>query len=298
MPIGSAAVYENISLPSSNYFTEKEYPFLSETAPLRNLQINGAWPAHCTPQGTTDGQLRVPDNYFIEQGSASYMPNNAAGGLRSDGNTIKEFVFASRCVGNGPIYGGVGLCTHSIYGSGVGAYCAHGGSGLSAVGGSLRLHEIPNTLGAIPHALKLTLPSTSLANCNGGYRWPAVTADSGYNNPSSWQYYNGSNCNFRMGSLVALLPTYTCPTATTLAGRVCQALKDYGAYVVDVHPSNGTGWNPLTINGEIGTQSSLDAIGSQLVPMITSLKVIANNASNNIGGGGTPRVPLAPPIGN
>ena len=54
----------------------------------------------------------------------------------------------------------------------------------------------------------------------------------------------------------------------------------------------------MTINGEIGTQSSLDAIGSQLVPMITSLKVIANNASNNIGGGGTPRVPLAPPIGN
>lgn len=304
MPIGTGAVYVDAGLPRTNYTTESEYPVLSTTAPLRPLMDNGAWPASCGG-GVTVGDVRIPDGYLIEEGSASYMPNNAAAALGADGRTVQEFLYASRCDTTGPVYAGISLCAHDLYGDGgIGRYCAHGGSGLSAVGGSLRAWEVTAS-GAISHALKVTLPSYLLSNCAGGYRWPAIVADAGHEDPGSWQYYAGSNCDLRMGALLAIPPTADCTAlvSSTLARRLCAALRDYGAYVVDVHPSwdaacgcPRTDWRPMTINAEHGAETALDAVGSQLLTLFQELAVVANNSASSIGGGGTPRVPLAPPI--
>jgi hypothetical protein len=161
---------------------------------------------------------------------------------------------------------------------------------LSGVGGVIRVWEVNGTE-PIRHALKITLGAHMLSNCNGGYRWPAVAAD-GYHNSA----YVGSICDLRMGSLLALPPSYPCPTGPSLSARICQAMKDYGLYVGDTH--NAPGWNPLSIIGEYGTNSALSGIGGALQTYAEALDVVANNSSTNIGGGGTPRVPLLPPIGN
>lgn len=294
------------NLPRTNYYHEDEFVLLNPNAPLRTLRDNGAWPATCGG-GTDKGQVRVPDGYLIDEGNDSYMPNNAAGSIRSDGRTIQEFLFASRCSGTGDIFTGYTLCSHDIYGNGgIGQYCAHGGSGLSSVGGSLRVWETTGTA-PIAHALKLTMPSYVLSNCSGGYRWPAIAADTGFGDSGSWQYYAGSNCNLRMGSLLAIPANADCNTLVSagLGRRICKALQDYGAYVVDVHPSwnagcqcANTNWRPMTINGEIGTGDAMYAVESQLLTLFENLHVVSNNSSSNVGGGGTPRVPLAPPIGN
>ncbi len=80
-----------------------------------------------------------------------------------------------------------------------------------------------------------------------------------------------------------------------LAKRLCVALQNYGGYVVDSGPQ---GWNPMVLIGDWGTADALEAVGDEIVTLFTDLQVVNNNASNNVGGGGTPRVPLAPPIGN
>lgn len=304
-PIGSNAQYVDANLPRTNYYHETELVYLDPSAPLRPLRDNGQWPATCGG-GSSQGEVRIPDGVLISQGSDSYMPNNAAGALRADGRTIQEFLYASRCNGTGEVYTGLTLCEHDIYGSGVGPYCAHGGSGLSGVGGSLRLWEITSTQ-PIKHALKITMPSYLLSKCNGGQRWPAQNADSGYSDTGSWQYYAGTICDLRMGSLLAMPANVNCDTlvSAALARRICKALQDYGAYVVDVHPSWNAGclcprtdWRPMTLNGEAGTEAPTEAVGSQILTLFENLDVIANNSASNLGGGGTPRVPLSPPISN
>jgi len=305
MPIGSGATYVDANLQSAPYYHEDEFPILMQQGPLRPVMENGIWPASCGG-GTQEAQARIPDGYLVEPGGGGYYPNNAAGVLLEDGRTVLEFQYAARCSGTGPMYAGAVRCSLDIYGSGIGCFAAHGGSGLSGVGGSLRVWEVNGT-GAIAHALKLTMPSHTLSNCNNGYRWPAIASDSGFDETSSSQYYAGSNCNLRMGSLLAVPPSVNCNTlvSSTLGRRLCKTFQDYGAYVVDVHPSWNTGcqcprtdWRPLTINGEIGTGEVLYTIDDQIITIFQELQVVSNNASGTVGGGGTPRAPLAPPIGN
>jgi|CXWL01.1.fsa_nt_gi hypothetical protein len=305
MPIGASAQYTDAALPHTNYVHEDEFPFLNASAPLRDIYDNGIWPGTCGG-GTKKGSARVPDGLLIGEGNSNYLPNNSGGALLADGQTIMEFQYTSRCGGTAPVYVGRTACSMSIYGSGVECYGAHGGSGLSGVGGGLRTWEVSGSA-PIAHALKVTLPSYVLSSCSSGYRWPALTADSGYNNSGSWQYYAGSNCSLRMGALLAVPPSVNCDTlvSATLARRICKAMQDYGAYVVDVHPSWNAGcqcprtdWRPMTINGEVGTAGAVEAVGSQMLTIFDNLDVVNNNSSTSVGGGGAPRVPLAPPIGN
>jgi hypothetical protein len=297
-PIGSGAVYQTIFLPNSQYVHEDEILGMDPAAPLRPTYDRDSWDATCSG-GSSFGSFPVRNDLITDVTSGSYLPNNTGALIETDGNTIQEGIWMARCSTTGPLYWGLTLGSHDIYGDGVsGFYGGHGGSGLSAVGGSIRLWEITDS-GPIRHALKVTLPVTTLSNCSGGYRWPAQIADGGWNDPGGWNYYAGSVCAMRMGSLIALPPTENCNTlvSATLARRICQALQDYGAYVVDTHP-NAPGWNPLTLNGEVGTDGPVSAVDGELMTVLTKLKVVANNGPASIGGGGTPRVPLASPIGN
>jgi hypothetical protein len=303
MPIGSAAQYTpaNLGTPSG-FFFEDEFLFLDPNAPVRTLTGDGhAWPASCSG-GSDSLQVRVRDGATIPGGGASYQPNNTGAALLANNpDVVQEYLASCRNNPTGNLYAGWFLCQHSLRGSGVGPYCAHGGSGLSAVGGSLRLWELaPGT--PIRHALKLTMPVSTLSDdqvgqCDAGHRWPAIIADAGWNSVGGGSHYSGAVNQLCMGSLLALPPSINCESlvAAELSRRICAALRDYGAYVVDVHP-NGPNWRPFTINGEIGVGSQVS--GSQMITLFQNLQVVTNNSSSTIGGGGTPRVPLAPPIAN
>jgi hypothetical protein len=75
---------------------------------------------------------------------------------------------------------------------------------------------------------------------------------------------------------------------------MCHAFQDYGAYVVD-----DTYWDvhaiDLDYNAEFGDGGSFDDDMQKLFQM---LNVVDNNGPSSIGGGGTPRAPLAPPFAN
>ena len=141
-----------------------------------------------------------------------------------------------------------------------------------------------------------------------GYTWPAKTADSG----ASEGAYAGKNPNVRMGSLLAIDPNVTAESLgiTTKPGKkIFKALQDYGCYIVD-----DSAWEEYNFCGDIAvidevkkayginingnysmTADSVNrAWAKDLKAMIENLKVITNNSKATVGGGGTPRRPLAP----
>lgn len=175
---------------------------------------------------------------------------------------------------------------------------------MSTIGGTIRYGEF--TSGAINHVLKINLwAKFFLSHNNNGYRWPAGTADGGYSDPSSFNYYNGSVSELRMGALLALNKNanVTAMGFETTPGKIlAKTFQDYGAYVVD-----NTSWNNCALTTETGPTGivrkefsdlygfgmeawdNLDntAWGWDIKRIITNLYVVDNNVVNNIGGGPT-----------
>lgn len=136
-----------------------------------------------------------------------------------------------------------------------------------------------------------------------GYRWPADRADR-----YAPEYYHGSNPAFVQGSLLAIPPdiTETSLNLQTLPARkLFHALQDYGAYVVD-----DAGWDAFYFAVETGVPEEFSTVYhyqfecdtgnfyEDVMKLFQALCIIDNNGPNSIGGGGTPRQPLAPPIDN
>ena len=109
---------------------------------------------------------------------------------------------------------------------------AHGGSGLSTVGGSIRDGELSGP-GRIRHALKINIDcaqSLVLAGVGHSHRWPAVQED----DPLDRERYGGSNPRLMPGALLALPRHFHVSELKSYQGRkLAWALKNYGAYVVD-----------------------------------------------------------------
>jgi hypothetical protein len=276
MPIGSGARYVPAGIEYAGAWNgqitrDNEYIGLNPNDPLRRLN-NGAL-VHVPPSMSHDGSWNGCATLLMEDGRsiASGQPLRLSAG----GDPSWQYDFT-----NG----------QDLYGDG--RFGCHGGSSLSGVGGSLRVGEL-NGADPIRHALKVNLFAQRFLSCSdGGYRWPAFRADA-YMDCSS---YGGDVPALRMGSLLAILPSVDCDATVTSrhARKLCHALQDYGAYVVD-----DTYWDvhaiDLDVNAEFGDGGSFHSDMQRLFQM---LSVVDNNSASNVGGGGTPRAPLAPPIGN
>lgn len=198
---------------------------------------------------------------------------------------------------------------------------AHGGSGLSSFGGTIRLGELLPGSPPIRHALKLELWAHAFyyfnwtsANYSSCYTWPAVGCDSYWNHAGIG--YNGTLPVLHPGSLLAvppdLAPSVRAKLATEPARRILDALTDYGGYIVDdtgsqrgggaicmEHGVNAEilqayGWSVAIENPLTPSQGA--PLYNDLVTMFQALAVVANNGPDNVGGGGTPRQPPPPPI--
>ena len=304
MPIGSGARYIAANIQSA-YFAGGDEELLYKvpaSAPVRSVYAPGAWgPGRCT--GTlSQGKLPLPDNLIVADATNTSTPNNASAFLMPDGKTLVQLNPLARCSAGGNVYGWR-TPDVNIYGSGIRG--GHGGSGLSSIGGSIRRGELTGSQ-PIRHALKINLWAQKYlhySSSNPGYRWPADRADS-----YAAKEYKGTNPKLVMGTLLAIPPVVTEKSLAlqTPAGRkLFQALQNYGGYVVD-----DTAWNSHALSVEKGVfeefratfgydfEGTSGAFYNDYIKLFKALYIVDNNGANSVGGGGQPRAPLAPPIGN
>ncbi|MBC8143280.1 MAG: hypothetical protein H7Y38_17785 [Armatimonadetes bacterium] len=165
-------------------------------------------------------------------------------------------------------------------------YGSHFGSGLPALGGTLRTGELSGSV-SIDHALNLLLPPEILNGSSGGYRWPATNADEGYGDS-----YLGGNTAARMGCLLALPQTFDVnQLASPEARRVATALKDYGGYCTDGAANNvfqiameESEFNHLQNNYGTDPDNGTPWSNDQRT-ILSELQIVNNNGPDTIGGG-------------
>ncbi len=184
---------------------------------------------------------------------------------------------------------------------------SHWGSGLSAIGGTIRLGEL---IGDEPmrHALKLNVWADKYLywdETNKGFVWPADRSDTKSNS-------KGINPYLQEGSLLAIPKSVSMDSLglkTEIGKKIFFALQNYGCYIVDdttrdcfslsidyeaqEEVLDEYGIKMKTFFNHSNNSQTYD-YGNDFMKMVQALKVVTNNARNNPGGGGTPCQPLAP----
>lgn len=343
MPIGSGARYVAAGLhftttPNSTEYwydlplSDHERIILTPSAPLTGVYIsNVGWSGgnRCNSQGALFFQAPLPAAFVVPNSTE----NNGAAILLADGATIVQTQPFTKCPGYS--YATTMHVPYSLAAweynikTGDGRLGAHGASGLSVLGGTIRLGELrPGT--QMRHAIKILTDSKStLGLCTGNFSacftWPATTADSyaaqagsGYGSAT-----NNGNSAMKMGALLAI------PASVNLSNIGLQSvpgkmlawtLQNYGAYIVD--SAGGPGFDiaiedgaagskddefqsdyGFPFDGRLGYMTLKDSTGqptpqakwvSDIRLLIDYLQVVSNNSPSSVGGGGSPRQPLAP----
>ena len=153
----------------------------------------------------------------------------------------------------------------------------------------------------IGHAIAIDLDD--LDNSQNKWVWPALKKDS--------YGYNGSNPYAVPGCLLVLPLSFNIAALKSVPGRMlAQAAHDHGMYNGNDTKGPGVGlcteWSPagdvqanfqrdwgFAFAGSAGSSPWID----DLVSIFSAVEVIINNGPSSIGGGGTPIVALAPPLG-
>jgi len=314
-PIGSGALYLPAQITpatAAGMTVDQDLIVMRPSAPALAVMTSTAdWNNtmdRCPPAAPTLFSAPVPDD-FVFQPVLPSTPNASTAILAADGRTLKQTQPFSRCTAGGPATSHYDSADVDIAGDGITG--AHGGSGLSAIGGTLRLGELRPDGPPVRHALKIELDAAlnygkcaTYSNC---YRWPAIQADT-----YATTGYGGPNPALEPGALLAI------PIDTDVAGLGLETaaaaalgftLQSYGAYVVD-----DTAWAVYALCVELGpdgdfTQQFQSDWGFSLTPsskntpwardmdrLFGALAVVDNNAAGRIGGGGAPLQPPAPPL--
>jgi hypothetical protein len=334
LPIGSDAVYVPAGIGAAGAMgmtVDEDVIVQRSSAPLKAVVVNDAgWDTARTRCGSLKpGQLVYPDplpvpaDFSTDPGYLGSTPNMSAAILMTDGQTIRQTQPFHVCGPGGTVTSQYRFPDENIA-SGAGIAGAHGASGMSSIGGTVRVGElVPG--GTIRHALKVNLygrrnyfydPRDSAP----GYRWPARSADGYAGDASSACAYGGRVSALRVGALLALRPDFPTDALSTEAARIlARAFRDYGSYVVD-----DTCWDVYALAVEWGpdgrvvdefraawgfpletsTKPTCADAGREcqwaqdMARIFTSLHVVDDNAAGSVGGAGARRAPLAPAVGN
>lgn len=120
-----------------------------------NLYLSNPTTFRCASNGTKLVDLPIPANFVINSSNwISSTPNHSAAILMKDGHTLYQTQPFSRCTANQYATAHYVFPQVDLYGKGIEG--AHGASGLSSIGGTIRLGELVAG-GAIRHALKVNL---------------------------------------------------------------------------------------------------------------------------------------------
>ena len=338
-PIGSDAFMSPSNLynsktslrqPPTNFHNDQDWIILAHDSDPETPWIDdsGHFPGGCVQiaKNATESITHFPSSLVVD----CTPNNNAAAILLPDGRSLIQTQPLYRPFPGSPIIawyhtGAPQAYPWKIDVRGDGALGAHGGSGLSSIGGTIRLGELlQNT--TINHALKIELWShpyyfggtpalKNSTSANGGrnqYVWPATGSDSGSNIPGEQGgLYNGTDRVVAPGALLALPRNIATELQlqTKLGEKFKQVLTDFGAYIVDdtgseaggaafcaepgvvleVERAYGVSFN-ITNPVSKGKSAKDDAVYNDLLLLFQNLHVVTNNFPTSIGGGGV--VPL------
>jgi len=321
MPIGSDAKYVHAHIEkamAAGMTIDEDYIVMMPDAPLMDIAQNFAgWnrnKSRCAVEGKVLFSAPVPQSWIVSPETwDGTTPNAGLAVLMPDRKTIKQTQPFAHCIAGQPGTSQYMFEDQDIYGDGISG--AHGGSGLSAIGGALRLGELTPTSGPIRHALKVNIYGKKNIYYDAetkGFRWPAKRAD-GY---ASGNYYIERKLEIvkacRMGALLALPVKINLDSLgfeTKPARILAEAFQNYGAYLVD-----DTAWDVYAIMTEwspIGrfdddfkknwgfsmkTNSKNTAWDRDMDRIFLNLHVVDNNTATTTGGGGKTLMPLAPPF--
>lgn len=321
-PVGTGAQYVPLSMtvPTHGYSVDDGFIVLTPSAPLRNLiDRKYWWPYPQTGITPVDSgiDVHIPDDYLIPPPPGSSYPNRATAMIQANG-LVREFQYTVReSAGSDVTYHESLRATYDLTGDGLtgpNGFGAHGGSGMTVLGGTIRDTELSNP-GPIGHALALTINTWKWATAQGGaitngYRWPAIAADSNW--ATAYGSVDGgahSKDGVGMGSLLAVPASVDLAALgleTTLGWKIAEAMQQYGGYIVDSTGSASNDdllWN-VTAEA-LERYPMLDAWGDPAPPdtpyrrdmdrILPMLALVDNNTPTTIGGGGVPLVPWSPP---
>ncbi len=324
-PIGDQAdlVPFDMVIPTERTLNiEEDIIIIAPDAPGRTIQKHdAAWEDGRTRCGSRTGKvlaenIPIPEGWQTDPGYTGSKPNHSAAILMpdmtlfetqpfhicEDGVAVSQFTNES-WQGDSILTGGMGAPDGG----------SHGGSFMTAFGGTIRLGEwVPG--GVIRHVLKIDVYSQeNLSPLDGGFRWPALQPDRGFDDPI--EGYGGSVPEAKMGSLLALPPSFDVGAlASEPAAILARTLQRYGAYIVD-----GTGWSTAAFavewgpNGRVkdefeqvwgfpmvGHRKAVDgpqlAFLEDMETIYAALNVVNDNAPANTGGAGERLAPWAPPF--
>lgn len=311
MPIHRDAVYVPACITApleAGLLVDEDYLILTPNAPETAIYTNyNGWTqfqSRCDSMGPLLSTLPIPSDFVISYDNwISSTPNAGVAILRADGQTLFQTQPFSRCEAGKYATSEYVWPDQSIFGAGIAG--AHGGSGMSCIGGTIRVGEwLPG--GSIRHAFKVNIDASRFLDykeSNDGKRWPAPVSD-GY----AHKYY-GTKGNPEpeclMGALLALRGDLNLTDLNFETGNdgpamiLAKAFQDYGAYIVDdpyqdvvaietefspegrVIEEFEKSWGyPLECAAET-------PFGRDMAKIIIRLNVVANNAENTIGGGPT-----------
>lgn len=345
MPIGSNAILGGaagsaVVADTADTFAPEDDVICLETTNTRSMWLgddpNAATTGHSTnptPFGTAPFKADIYTD--VANSPAGYAPNGSGGQLLSDGATIQEGQYMAAItapVGSSGMVYGLRRGTTSLTGDGItfasagggAAVGGHGGSGMTGVGGTIRIWELIDDGVTISHALKCRANGRYLFGYNAttnptGYVWPAIAADTGWDNSgNAGAWYHGTNANVRMGTLLTIPQSVDVTTLQkrdasgtipVWAQRIARAIQDYGMYIVDESYEDGNGQNQMVLSLESGHQLQPLSPSFGMTPgaaypggtvaaewanclanVFGSLAAVTNNSVSTIGGGGTPVV--------
>ncbi|GAB5410798.1 MAG: hypothetical protein BalsKO_31630 [Balneolaceae bacterium] len=315
MPIGEGAVYKPVNFEAaSNVGVDIQHLLITSTSDPERVVLSspGFGTGRCSGSIDLGFSIRVPDNWIVpDAGNSPYgnTPNSNFAILLPNGEDVFEGSVIARCESGGPIHLPEwmkyennrkisSLKSNGLEGGGQGA------SGMSALGGTIRLGELINDE-PIRHAIKINPWAEKIVHYSEeypGWKWPAISAD----NYASSLYNKNADSDILMGSLFAIPPEATIESTgitTKAAQKLFFALQNYGVYFTE-----DAAWDTwdiivernveLEFEQEYGFSMNSDIWKSELNMLMQSLYVITNNSPASIGGGGTPREPLAPDFSN
>ncbi|MFC5141103.1 hypothetical protein ACFPK1_22900 [Actinomycetospora rhizophila] len=275
LPLSTQARYVPFDSGVGEVYLDIEDISVDPSFPVRTLDADGREvKVHTDPELTADGSWNHCSTFLVDDGTRQNVIQGQPLKLDAGGDPSYEHGWPE-----------VSLTSDGLPG-------CHGGSGLSGLGGSVRVGEVSGEA-PIRHALKISLNcKRSCSTADRGFRWPATKADGYYEDA-----YGGQHPGVKMGSLMAVPPDADLSGITDPDVRkIAEAMQTYGAYVVD--DTSGTTTNSLSV--QAGAQEELPNIGSdQMRELFAQLDLVDNNTPGTPGGGplgGPRRAPCAGPF--